>query len=100
MVCKGSKCQRGWASGSEPDLREQSRFTAPQLLVVRNDLVVRRGFFFFFWLHILWDLTSPIKHETWANAVTILSLDHWTTREFPGGAVLSIGPPVTIVYHV
>ena len=73
---------------------------AAQLLVVSNDLEVRRGFFFFFGCTSCGILLPQSSMKPGPMAVTILSLNHWTTREFPGGNVLSTGPPIMIVYHV
>ena len=47
------------------------------------------NFFFFFFLDRprgLWDLSSLTGDRTWA--VKVLSLDRWTSREFPGRKVL------------
>ena len=43
-------------------------------------------FFFFFFLatlHSMWDLSSPTRYQTWAPALEVWSLNHWTTREVP-----------------
>lgn len=36
-----------------------------------------------------WGLSSLTRNSTWATAVKALSSNHWTTREFQGGLVLS-----------
>ena len=63
---KGARVSGAWASRNVPDLRERPRLVLLQLPVVNNDLVVRRGFFFFFWRGMQ-DLTSPTRGQTWAH---------------------------------
>ena len=44
--------------------------------------------YWIFWPHDMWDLSSPIRDWTWAPAVEMGSLNHWTNREFPIEALL------------
>ena len=41
------------------------------------------SFFFFFWLHCMWDLTSLTRDQSCTTALEIQSLNHWTAKEVP-----------------
>ena len=53
---------------------------------------IQSQIFYVFWLYVLPDLISPNRNWTRATAVKTLSLNHWTTKEFPR---IIASPPVT-----
>ena len=71
---------------------------------------IQSQIFSVFWLYVLPDLISPNRNWTRATAVKTLSLNHWTTKEFPriiassqslpddgSSAPLSWGPCPTVI---
>ena len=73
--------------GNRGHLIQVYSFLRSSVLFCFKDLYFIVVFFFFFFFlavsHSLWDLSSPIRDWTWAMAVSTLSLNHWTAKEFP-----------------
>ena len=45
-------------------------------------------FYFIYWTHSMWDLSSPTRDRTHAPSIGSSEFNHWTTRESPSFSVI------------
>ena len=56
-------------------------------------------FFFFFWLHSLWDLRSLTKDRTWVLAIKAPRPNYWNAMKFPVVYILERNTMLDYVYE-